>query len=134
MDGCERSVASVYLRVIMTVNELKMMRNKAFSNHPWMLTNVGRAVARIRGEFGEETWELVTKTLEQARATKDVALWQSVIDDLIIKLNQPKKEQVEIIRDGVTCWKCGLIFSRSILKAGVLTLWCNKCRELKGEE
>ena len=118
----------------MTVNELKMMRNKAFSNHPWMLINVGRAVTRIRGEFGEETWELVTKTLEQARATKDVALWQSVIDDLIIKLNQPRKEQVEIIRDGVTCWKCGLIFSRSILKAGVLTLWCNKCRELKGEE
>ena len=112
----------------MTVNELKMMRNKAFSNHPWMLSNVSKSVARIRGEFGEETWELVTKTLEQARSTKDVVLWQSVIDDLIIKLNQPKREQIEVISDGVTCWKCGQLFSRSILKAGVLTLWCSKCQ------
>jgi hypothetical protein len=110
----------------MYVNELKMLRNKAFSNHPWKLSNVHNSVARIRREFGVETWELVTKTLEKARATKDEALWYSVIDSLILRVNQPNRPVV--LKDGVTCWKCAKLFSVSTLPTGALTLWCTSCR------
>jgi hypothetical protein len=112
---------------VISINELKMLRNKAFSDHPWMVANVSRAVAHIRRELGTETWELVTSTLEQARATKDVALWQSLIDSLIITVNQPRSQAVTVIKDGVVCWKCGDLFSISSLRVGTLILYCDKC-------
>jgi len=113
---------------VISVNELKMLRNKALSDHPWMVSNVSHSVSRIRREFGTETWELVTSTLEQARATKNVALWQSLIDSLIIKVNLPEAQKVIVLKDGVSCWKCGVLISCSSLRVGTLILICNKCR------
>lgn len=71
-----------------TVNELKMLRMKVLSSHPWAQANIGRVVSRIRREFGVETWEAVTATMQQVRVTKDIALWQATLDPLIAKLQK----------------------------------------------
>ena len=47
-----------------TANELKMLKLKALSSHPWSQANVGRVVSRIRREFGTDTWGVVTEALE----------------------------------------------------------------------
>lgn len=73
-----------------TVNELKMLRMKVLSSHPWAQANIGRVVSRIRREFGVETWEAVTATMQQVKITKDIALWQATLDPLIAKLQKAK--------------------------------------------
>lgn len=76
-----------------TVNELKMLKFKAFSSHPWIQANVGRSLSHIRREMGEDAWALLTVSLEKARATKDTGLWHSVIDPLITKVIKDSEEK-----------------------------------------
>ncbi len=73
---------------MVTVNELKLLKAKALSTHPWHQSNVGRVVTRIRHEFGADTWTLITTQLQQARETKDASLLEKTIAPLIAQLVQ----------------------------------------------
>lgn len=73
---------------MVTVNELKMLKVKALSTHPWHQSNVGRVVSRIRREFGVDAWTQVSDQLQQARETKDTSLLEKTIEPLIAQLVQ----------------------------------------------
>ena len=72
-------------------NELKMVKLKALSSHPWNQANIGRVISRIRREFGTKTWEDIAGALENARVTKDLVVWHAAIDPLIEQVRQTEE-------------------------------------------
>jgi len=74
-----------------TSNELKMLKTKALSTHPWNQANLGRVVTRIRHEFGSELSDSVSKALESVRSTKDTVSWHLAIDPLIEKVRNDEE-------------------------------------------
>jgi flagellar basal body-associated protein FliL len=74
-------------------NELKMLRSKVLSAHPWIQSNVNRTLARIRRALGEDVWGKVTHAAEEVRTTKDMAPWYGVVDPLFETINKIEKAQ-----------------------------------------
>lgn len=74
-----------------TVNELKMVKLKALSSHPWNQANIGRVITRIRRELGTKEWETISHALENARANKDLVAWHAAIDPLIEQVRKAEE-------------------------------------------
>jgi hypothetical protein len=74
-------------------NELKMLKSKVLSVHPWVQSNVNRTLVRIRRAFGEDVWGKVIHAVDEVRATKDMTSWYSVINPLFEMVNEIEKVQ-----------------------------------------
>lgn len=87
---------------MVTTNDLKVLRARVLSTHPWHSANVRRIVSNIRRAFGEETWVSVSNVLAQVQESKDIELWRATIDPLFSQLMEvetvKKEAEQEVAR------------------------------------
>lgn len=69
-------------------NELKMLKVKVLSSHPWAVQNVNRTLVRLRRDLGDDVWKGVVAAVEDVKATKDMTLWYDTMNPLIEQVSQ----------------------------------------------
>jgi hypothetical protein len=69
-------------------NELKMLKVKVLSSHPWAVQNVNRTLVRLRRDLGDGVWKDVVTAVEQVKSTKDLTPWYDIMNPLIEQVSR----------------------------------------------